>query len=77
MPGTTLSERQRKGLPSTEKTRTDTECPQGCADPMGGMRRVVEHTGDIRYAEIYGEVVADERVERYLECGICGWVVDL
>ena len=59
-----------------EYEQTTTNCPQGCANPMGGMRRVIHYTGEMRASKAYGEEVVEERTERYLECPTCGWVID-
>ncbi|MWG36938.1 hypothetical protein [Halomarina oriensis] len=60
-----------------EYERTTTDCPQGCANPSGGMRRVTHYTGKIDVFDVYGEEIEQERTDRYLECPTCGWVVDL
>jgi len=51
------------------------DCPQGCATPRG-MRRVVHYTGEMRVIEVYGEAVVEERTEEWIECPVCGWVID-
>lgn len=60
-----------------EYEQTTTDCPQGCANPMGGMRRVTHYTGEMQVFEVYGEEVVEEHVVMYLECRTCGWTVDV
>ena len=63
-----------------ESDPTDTACPQGCTetDPRGrGMRAYEHYTGQYRIIDVPGGMERVQIVERYLECPICGWRIQL
>ncbi len=59
------------------------KCPQGCRHPVAGRDTLetCEETVPVdppEVFEVYGEtVVQTERVRRYTECIVCGWVIDI
>jgi len=61
----------------------DGPCPHGCSHPVAGNETVDYHEEHVplrspRVMEINGETIVQEyRVERYQECIVCGWRVDL
>jgi hypothetical protein len=63
----------------SEWEKTSVPCPQGCTetDPAGrGLRRVTYYTGEYQIVSTpRAEIVAD-RTKQYLECPVCGLVVD-
>ena len=58
-------------------------CPQGCTHPVAGedtldLRERTEPIEPPNVFEHMGEtVVQTRRVEQYLQCCVCGWVVDV
>ena len=59
------------------------ECPRGCHTAEYGTKtvRVREETIPLdspRVGEMYGETfLITEKTDRYAECRVCGWRVDL
>ena len=59
------------------------ECPNGCHTAEYGTQTVREREETValdspRVGEMYGETyVVTEHTERYAECRVCGWRVDL
>jgi hypothetical protein len=56
------------------------KCPQGCTHPAGAMR-VKTETYRLPTPEVIdtptGKEVIKYRTERFLECRVCGWCVDI
>ena len=71
------------GTETTSRPGGAGKCPQGCHHPVAGSETLeyCEETIPLdppEVIEVYGEtVVQTERVRRYHECIVCGWVVDL
>lgn len=61
-----------------------TRCPQGCRHPALGqdtMQETVE-VERLDHPDVitgpYGEPIVREEIEhRFLECRVCGWVIDI
>ncbi len=70
-------------MSATERPGGAGECPQGCHHPVAGhdTLQLCEETVPLEppeVFEVYGEtVVQTERVRRFYECIVCGWVVDV
>jgi hypothetical protein len=60
-----------------------TECPQGCTHPVHGddTMRVEEERRQLNSPRVVevpgGPAVVKEETKRYLECRVCGGVVDI
>lgn len=56
------------------------ECPNGCTHPAGAMR-IEEERIELPTPKVVdtpnGEILVETEKERFLECRVCGWCVDI